>query len=312
MDCGFLLSGVCDDSEMKTVESKTQEQRKRIAEKQIVAEIEIGNIQKILVKHGIDVVVLKGPHLSNTVYQREADRDYCDLDLLVHPNSFERALKLLEENDYKRTELSRDRKATQIHFYNYHFRTPGGMSLELHRYFSQLDRYPLDYSRLITEAREFQIGQVRAKGLKPEHLLVHLIIHILKSYFNVKRKHFEDIALVCKNWEIDWKEVEGLLDFSGAKFGAYFVFEVVGRFHGFRPPEEIMSSLRPGLIRRIWLNHFIETEVSSVQAGIGRPFGPSQKRLALPLMDRKRKWVEMSGRYLWLRLQDLIMSYTSP
>ena len=310
MDCGFLIYRVCEDSDMKTDESKTQEQRKRIAAKQIIAEIEIGNIQKILANNGIDVVVLKGPHLSNTVYQRESNRDYCDLDLLVHPKSFEQALRLLEENDYKRIELSRDRKATQINFYNYHFRTPGGMSLELHRYFSQLDRYPLDYSRLITEAREFLIGQVRAKGLKPEHLLVHLIIHILKSYFNVKRKHFEDIALVCRNWEIDWKEVEGLLDFSGAKFGAYFVFKAVDRFHGFRPPEEIMCSLRPGLIRRIWLNHFIETELSFVEAEIGRPFGLSQRRLALPLMDSKRKWIEMSGRYLWLRIKDLIMSYT--
>ena len=61
------------------------EQSREVAVKQLIAEAEIGETQRILKGAGIDVLVLKGPHLANTVYEREADRSYGDLDLLVRP-----------------------------------------------------------------------------------------------------------------------------------------------------------------------------------------------------------------------------------
>lgn len=85
------------------------------------------------------------------------------------------------------------------------------MHIELHHDFSPRHRYPVDIDQLFADAVEFRIGRVTARGLRPEHLLLHLVIHIVKSYFIVEHKHFLDIALLTKAVTLNWREVVSLL-----------------------------------------------------------------------------------------------------
>ena len=46
-------------------------------------------------EHGIEAILLKGPSISRWLYADEHLRDYADTDLLIHPNQFSAAVRLL-------------------------------------------------------------------------------------------------------------------------------------------------------------------------------------------------------------------------
>ena len=166
-----------------------------IAVRQLATELEIAALQELLLPQGITPVVLKGPHLGSVIYADALERDYCDLDILVRPDSFMRAVALLEAAGYRRLNGTPGRSATAESFYNWSLASPAGVHLELHRELAPRGRYPVDIDAMVAQAREFRIGRVTARGLRPEHLLTHLVIHVLKSYFIVEEKHYRDIAL---------------------------------------------------------------------------------------------------------------------
>jgi len=286
------------------------DQAKQVAAQCLLFELEIAEVTRILEGAGIDSLVLKGPHLSNTVYEKEGDRLYGDLDILVHPGQHADAVSLLEGHGYHRIDPKQGRSVTARSAYNVPLRTPRDTLLELHRFFSPLDRYPLDAGKLFAESTEFTIGQVKARGLKPEHLLTHLIIHVLKSFFVVEQKHYRDIALVCNKLSLDWSEIESLIRSAGAVTGAYYALEAARLQHGARIPPDVMHRLRPGLARRAWIERFIHPARYPVNDATLDHMGPTRLRLGLVLIDDKRKWLSYLVRYAWIRLQDFLQDKT--
>lgn len=62
---------------------------------------EMGRVQSLLVDEGVDSIAFKGPILAYMAYQDGQYRITRDIDLLVSPETFERATSVLTQDDYR-------------------------------------------------------------------------------------------------------------------------------------------------------------------------------------------------------------------
>ena len=164
-------------------DSQLYEANIAIAAQQLLAEVTFKNVRDLLAEKGIEVLLLKGPHLGNTVYDSPKDRLYGDLDILVRPEDFERATNVLLENGFKPFTFDTFTPEIRRDFKHWEFRSPWGILVELHRWLSGHDRYPLDSVGLFPRAEKFVFGETPAMGLGVEDLLLHLCLHMGSSFF---------------------------------------------------------------------------------------------------------------------------------
>jgi len=171
------------------------------------------NIKEILDGSNMSFIILKGPHLGNTIYNDPIERLSCDLDLLVKPKDFLSAINVLRSHEYKGPVEDGKRLATERAFYCWTLISPQGVSVEIHRDLAGYGRYPINVDGLFERAETFKISNIEFLGLGPEDLLLHLCLHMMKGYFIYnEKKHIEDIALLTKkrtvNWDIFRKRVK--------------------------------------------------------------------------------------------------------
>ena len=69
-------------------------------------------------------------------------------------------------------------------------------------------------------------------------------------------------------------------------------------------PEEVMMKMRPGKVRRDWIDRWIDIQSMPPYRYKGHSMFQYQWRLGLPLMDRKRDWLSLIAKYGVLRLAD--------
>jgi len=284
--------------------SSPQDQSRNIVVQQLLTELEIGDLQRLLNEDGIDFLVLKGPHLGNTVYPDSLDRIYEDLDILVRPEQHIAALAILSSHGYRTVDPEPNRLETARISYHVQLRSPRGLLVELHRHLSRFDRYPVDIEQLFARSVPFRIGGVTAHGLCPSHLIVQLVIHVLKSYFIVDYKHFLDIALVTRVELLDWDYIVDLLELSGAAGGGFYVLMAACKLSNAIVPDEVLERLRPRLIRRAWLDRYITVGTFPIYSSEGHSRSETQFRLALPLMDRLWSWPVIVWKYATVRFLD--------
>jgi len=66
----------------------------------LVVSASLINVIKLLQKHAIEVLPVKGPILAEKLYGSIAMRTYSDVDILVHQRDIEKVLTILMENEY--------------------------------------------------------------------------------------------------------------------------------------------------------------------------------------------------------------------
>ena len=130
-------------------DSKLLKKNLAIAAQQLRAEMTFKKLSELLEEKGIEVLLLKGPHLGSAVYDSPKDRLYGDLDILVKPDDFEKAAALLLENGFKPFSFDSFTPEIQRDFKHWEFCAPGGVLVELHRWLSGHDRFPMDTNPLL-------------------------------------------------------------------------------------------------------------------------------------------------------------------
>lgn len=256
------------------------------------SELVFKNVRDLLAGQGIAVVLLKGPHLGSTVYDSPRDRLYGDLDVLVKPAEFDRAAEVLLENGFKPFAYDSFTPEIQGDFKHWEFRSPWGIVVELHRWLSGHDRYPVDSAGLFARAEKFDFGETPALGLAAEDLLLHLCLHMGTSYFHViERKHVADISLLIKKRKVDWPVLLQRVIQSGAKSIAYYALLAAQRQDNAAVPADILRRLRPGNLHRLWLEKNLDPDEFPIYRFPGHSMSKIKRRLLLPLMDNPSQWL---------------------
>jgi hypothetical protein len=278
------------------------------------AEITYKKLRELLAKNNIAVLLLKGPHLGNTVYDSPRDRLYGDLDILVRPGDFEKAAGLILADGFGPFAFNEFAPEIQRDFKHWEFISPWGVMVELHRWLSGHDRYPLDSAGLFARAEKFYFGETAALGLGSEDLLLHLCLHMGTSYFQViERKHVFDIARLLKKQKVDWPVFCERAKKAGARAIVYYALQAAHLQERATIPADVMGQLRPGKLRRLWLEKYIDPKVFPIYRFPEDPIRKIKRNLLLPLMDNPGQWrgffwrtAGTKFRKVWRRMKEVV------
>lgn len=271
--------------------------RLAVAAHQLRCEAAFRKVKGIFSQLGIEIIVLKGPHLGNTIYENPWQRLYGDLDLLVKPRDFQPAAAALEKNSFKPLAFAGFNKRVQDDFKHWEYQSPQGIVVELHRWLSGHDRYPIAVDGLFARAESFTFGETAALGLGTEDLLLHLCLHMGTSYFQViERKHIQDIALLIGKREVDWPMFMKRVGKAGAGTIAYYALSSAQLQRSAKIPDRVVKKLRPGFFRRWWIEKFIDASHFPVYRFPSQPIKMAKRKLIFPFMDRPSQWIRFVAR----------------
>jgi len=255
---------------------------------------------------GIEHLILKGPHLTAIAYVKPWERGFNDLDILVREQDFETAVSTLVDAGFSFPEPKLNRKATAESTYDRSLLAPSGSVVEIHRAFAPHGLYALDYDGLFDRARDFRFGSTPARGLAPEDLLVHLVIHAAKSQFSlIERKHIRDVKVLVEAQEPDWDTFLQRAGEADCRRAAWVMFSAGVKVHGAKVPERVLKALRPGLILRWWIDLWLTRGRFPVLRFRRMPKPLRRILLAPALCDRPWQLLKATARFGVVRARDV-------
>jgi len=265
-------------------------------------------IQRLLQQEGIPLILLKGPHLAHTVYDHPHERIYGDLDILVKPDDFNKAARILLGNKFTLLEDNEKNLATMAQTNHWAFLSRSEQMIELHRGFTGMERHPVDLDSWFARAEVFLYGQTPAKGLGAEDLLCHLCLHIGKSFFYlIEPKHIRDLDVLIRRRKIDWNAFVSRCKETRSKTIAFYCLSAAMAQFGTPIPYEVQHALRPSKWRRAWLNKHLDVAAFPIYRFHARGVGPARRRLTLPLLDGVASWIPFLIRTTWVKGLDMVL-----
>ena len=249
---------------------------------------------------GIPSVPFKGPTLAQRVYKSIALRQFLDLDILVLPRHFERAVKVLLESGYEALpnsdlttreilRINRRKDVSLVH-------PTSNVRIELHwklsgSYFSM----PLQLSHLWSRMDKTQLGGMPISTLPFDDLFVYLCVH-------AARHGFERLEWVCDLNEliqseegVDWSRVRHHARIHGCEraleLSLFLVFDLFGTRPDYPDFDRIeRDELLLKTVRKLRGRMFNETQGAN---GIGDWYG-----YHLLLKEKRRDRVKLHLFYL--------------
>ena len=204
---------------------------------------------------GLELIVLKGAALAETVYPRPSLRPYGDIDILVRLEDAPRAGVLLSALGYVPeasawATLSAG-QTCQANFFRHAERGPVVVELHTDLLNNALlqSRVRLDHAGLWRRSRPALLAGAEARVLGPEDQILHLCLHLAGHYFDAPQS-LQDIAQVCAGQPVDWPLFESLCrDAGAASIGYGGLFVAVQRSASV--PLAVLERLAPARHRRL-------------------------------------------------------------
>jgi hypothetical protein len=150
--------------------------------RQMLIDMELRQLHSAL--RDFDWLVVKGPALALGYYRRPELRSYGDLDVLVPPADFGRAVQALEEAGYevfdRNWTLLNERMAGELHLVS-----PRGVVIDLHWDLSNdratRESYGMATRSFIDRAERLSLGDVDVRTLDALDTAVHTAVHAARS-----------------------------------------------------------------------------------------------------------------------------------
>ncbi len=207
---------------------------------------ELQNILDIFNNKGINVILLKGAHLAEMVYDNVGLRGMSDVDLLVKKEDLMR----MEEELLAQGGVPEDcnRIITQDNFH-FGYILPGeGLRVEIHWQLSS-NKLPcrVDVEGLWEKAQPVKLGQAEAWVLAPEDLLLHLCQHSAKHAHDLSVRMLCDIAEVVRHYGagLNWPEIGVRSRSWGITRAIYLFLSLAKELLKAGIPADVLDRLRP-------------------------------------------------------------------
>ena len=293
------------------------------AARNILLYAELGRVLKALGSEGIEVVVLKGAALAETIYPSIAHRPMGDVDLLVRPQHLERAQRTLEVVGYRFV------PEPEGQFKPFDTRFTGEMAfcqeegigalIELHWEIIIPEWYrrttALKVEVLWERARPFELEGAAAWQLSPEDTLIHLCVHLAAHAFHHPPAYNDIAHLLRAESPFPWDRFMERAADSRLRTPAYFALAAAQKLEDAPVPDEILTKLRPSSLRR----KLVEAIANPERVAAGEiPFSrPRSYLLHLALADRLRDalgvllWLLFPGPR-WLAQRYMLQGHLSP
>lgn len=168
------------------------------ARRNIVRFSQLENLLRVLAVEQIPVILLKGSALAEPVYGSVALRPMTDLDLLVAPRDFERAVAAAQDLGYQRTlgEAHTDTDMVEACVAQMVLPEMDGSYIEIHWDVLHPPYYQgrVDKDWLWQTARPVSVGRQPALLLSPEAGALHLCAHLCLHHFGQGLLWQNDVA----------------------------------------------------------------------------------------------------------------------
>ncbi len=238
----------------------------------------------------IDVLVLKGAALAYSVYAHPAHRPRTDTDLLVRAEQRAAAVGLLNAHGYRSASTSaHDPLARQMSF---SVDGPTGLTIDLHFALANQPEFAelFSFDELAAHAIELPRLSPIARGLHPEHALLHAVIHYYAHLPAATRPAIWllDIALLARGLDAaGWLSLDERVHEAGCSALVATAIETTRSWFVCPCPPELLAT---------WTGR-AGAEWRSVRA---QPDEPALRELGLAL--RAMPSTPERLRYLWRRL----------
>jgi hypothetical protein len=204
---------------------------------------------KYLNRADIPVIVLKGAHIANFVYENITLRTMSDVDLLVKQADVPQVEEILQQMDYV-LDIRQDKSWYVENHYHFHYAPLNeGIYVEIHWHIQcSTSPFTLDLDELWQRAQPATIAGVEMLVFSPEYLLLHLSMHIsMHEYGYSGLRSLCDISETIRHYqnEIDWKEVYSRTRQWNAAKAVYLSLYLAQDWLGAAVPNEVLDRLKP-------------------------------------------------------------------
>jgi hypothetical protein len=229
-----------------------------------VQEYALDEIDTLLGEAGIEYVVFKGAANRLLLYENPAVRACHDLDLLVRAEDRVRAAGVLMEASF---EASPELKSISREL----VLSRGGVNVDLHWELLREGRLrgdpvPAMLDRRRRERNMWMLDSNDALFV----LLVHPAFAKHLAGWEMGLHRVLDIIIWLRTQSFDWPVVRGRLQEHGVRSAAWATLRWLNLLTAPRSPDELdamLSDLRPGRARRIWVDRWLQSNFSERTSG---------------------------------------------
>ena len=226
-------------------------------------QIELQKVISLLNHAQIQVIVLKGASLIETVYKNIALRPMDDVDLLVERKDLFKIKSILYQAGYaKQDELNQEnleKFGGEIRLYK-----KEGLFLDIHSNLSQYERFGnifrIDTGEEIwTRSKIYNVSEGRLRMLNPSHLIMHLCMHLAISHSFFRLSRFCDLreTVLTYRQNIDWHDL--ILEAKRYKIKkiVYYSLFLTQELFGQIVSNDVLEALRPNKKQIILTDYFV-------------------------------------------------------
>lgn len=242
---GLLAAGLTRQDVVLDAETAAEfdEDRREQATEHVVRAREVARLAAAL---DIDWVVAKGPALSSGWYADAGSRAYTDIDLLVRPSDFGRALDRLYGLGY--TDLATNWRGFRVHRVAEVPLERGDSTVDLHWDLVGLGRHRRDLRLLTDEVIDrsvvIEVGGASVRTPAAEDTLLHLCVHA--GLAGARRLlHLADVDVVVRRADLDWTAFVARARAAGAAALALAVLQRAVAALDTPVPGHVLDALAP-------------------------------------------------------------------
>ncbi len=242
------LAATCAEAVPRAAMGLLKQHYRANALRSLVLTAELLELLKLLDAHGVQAVPFKGPVLAARAYGDIAFREFCDLDILVHPRDARRARGLLISHGYRPHEEMPGGKECSACWQKHWLmvRADGSIAVELHwritgRHFPRA----IDHHRLWDRLGEASLMGTTVRTLCPEDTLLVLAAHGTAHCWDRLTFVCDLAQLIHSQGQLRWDTVAEQARRMGSGGMLRVGLALAGDLLGVATPEDALAEMAP-------------------------------------------------------------------